>query len=331
MTESSKKTVLLCILLALSLLLSCILGGTLLLQDRQQEDQNILLSKAQEKIDQNIAAAQQYQETIDSLTEQVGTLTGEIKTLTKENGELKAAVKENEAASQATEGALSPSDQESIFSEQSNGFVVAIDAGHQGNGGDSTPEPIGPGATETKARDSGGTQGVSGYPEYALNLTMAQKLKEELLQRGYTVYMTRETNDIAISNIERAAIANDNQADVFLRIHANSSEDTSVYGALSMATSQDNPYVDSSVSQQSQIFSQTLIDAFCESTGAYNRGVMITDSMSGLNWSQVPCSILEMGFMSNAAEDAQMQTEEYQALMVQGMANGIDRYLGRTS
>ena len=208
---------------------------------------------------------------------------------------------------------------------------MAIDAGHQGGGGDSVQEPVGPGATETKPRDSGGTEGVSGYPEYALNLTIALKLKEELLERGYTVYMTRETNDISISNIERAAVANDHQADVFVRIHANSSEDPSVYGALTMATSENNPYVAGDLSLRSQSFSQTLLDAFCEATGAYNRGVMITDSMSGLNWSRVPCSILEMGFMSNADEDAKMQTEEYQAQMVQGIANGIDRYLGRNS
>ena len=179
-----------------------------------------------------------------------------------------------------------------------------------------------------KARDSGGTQGVSGYPEYALNLEMALRLRTELENRGYTVILTRDSNDVRISNRERAAVANDNGADVFLRIHANGDEDSSVYGALSMATSLENPYVSPDLSQQSQNFAQTLIDGFCEATGAYNRGVMLTDSMSGLNWSQVPCAIIEMGFMSNPEEDAKMQTEEYQEQMTQGLANGIDRYLG---
>lgn len=265
-------------------------------------------------------------EQVEQLKEQIEQLTEEKNALKEENERLK----EQEAIPKATgeEGLISSSGEESVFSGRENGYVVVLDAGHQGNGADTEQEPIGPGASETKNRDSGGTQGVSGYPEYALNLEMTLRLKEELEHRGYQVYLTRESNDVRISNIERANVANEHQADVYLRIHANGDDDSSVYGALTMATSEANPYVDGETSRQSQLLSQTLIDAFCEATGAYNRGVMLTDSMSGLNWSQVPCSIIEMGFMSNQEEDAKMQTEEYQEKMTQGMANGIDRYLG---
>lgn len=93
-----------------------------------------------------------------------------------------------------------------------------------------------------------------------------------------------------------------------------------------MAPSQANPYMEESMVQQCQKLSKEIIEAFCEATGANNQGVYQTDEMSGLNWCTIPATIVEMGYMTNPEEDTRMQTEEYQELMVQGMANGIDRY-----
>ena len=63
-----------------------------------------------------------------------------------------------------------------------------------------------------------------------------------------------------------------------------------------------------------------------KNTGAKNRGVTRTDSMSGINWSKVPVTIIEMGFLSNEKEDKLLASSEYQKKMVQGMINGINEY-----
>lgn len=208
-----------------------------------------------------------------------------------------------------------------------NSAVVVIDPGHQRRG-DSTEEPNGPGASVMKARVTGGTSGAATHvAEYILNLDISLKLKTELENRGYTVYMTRSTHDVNISNMERAQYASSVGADIAVRIHANGSTNQSVNGAEVLVPSASNPYV-SHLAAASQSLGKNIIDAYCATTGFRNRGVLANDTMTGLNWSGVPVAILELGYMSNPAEDQAMQDANMQNNMVQGIANGIDAYLG---
>lgn len=203
--------------------------------------------------------------------------------------------------------------------------IIAIDAGHQSKG-NYEKEPIGPGAKTTKPKVSSGTQGIyTKVPEYKLTLVIAKKVKEELIDRGYEVVMIREKNNVNLSNKERAEIANESGADAFIRIHADGSTNSSVKGASTLYPSKKNPYVPE-LSESSYSLAKSIIDAFCKSTGAKNRGAIARDDMSGINWCTIPVTIIEMGYMTNKTEDKLMQTEEYQDKMVQGICDGIDKY-----
>lgn len=209
-----------------------------------------------------------------------------------------------------------------------NGIVVVIDPGHQGKW-NSGKEPDGPGSSTMKTKVSAGATGcVTKQNEYVLNLAVSLKLRDELKTRGYQVVLIRETHSINISNSERAKFANKIGADAFIRIHANSLDESSVSGVETICQTSSNPY-NASLYNESYRLSECVLDEFVKSTGAKRRRVWQTDTMSGINWCQIPVTILEMGFLSNPEEDRLLASDNYQSKMVEGIANGIDKYFGR--
>lgn len=204
-------------------------------------------------------------------------------------------------------------------------YLVVIDPGHQGKG-NFEKEPDGPGSTVMKNKVAAGTTGVSTkIPEYELTLAVSLKLRDILEARGYQVVMIREDHNVNISNAERAIMANELYADAFVRVHANGSEDSSVHGIMTMCQTKKNPY-NASLYQHSKALSSLVLDEMVAVTGARKQFVWEVDTMSGINWCQVPVTIVEMGYMSNPAEDELMATEEYRQKMAEGIANGIDKY-----
>jgi N-acetylmuramoyl-L-alanine amidase len=179
-----------------------------------------------------------------------------------------------------------------------------------------------------KTKATGGTSGrYTGVPEYQLNLDISKMLRNRLKEQGYQVIMTREDNDTAISNMERACMANEAGADISIRIHANGSEDSSAKGALAIIGSASNPNV-GNLYEKSYALAESVLGEYCANTGMNNTGIQENDTMTGINWSQIPVMILEMGYMTNPTEDMLMATDDYQSKIAHGIADGIDVYMG---
>lgn len=209
-----------------------------------------------------------------------------------------------------------------------SGPVVAIDPGHQ-NKGMKDLEPNGPGSDQMKAMLTSGTQGVATkLPEYRLNLQVGLLLRNELITRGYTVVMIRESNDVSLSNVQRAQIANRAKAAAFVRIHANGSENAAKQGAYTICQTKKNPY-NADLHPESLQLSRKVLDGFIAATNQRELAIWETDTMTGINWAEVPSTILEMGYMSNPEEDKRMAEDAFQQAAAKGVADGLDAFFAQ--
>ena len=206
-----------------------------------------------------------------------------------------------------------------------NGKVICIDPGHQEKP-NFEKEFLAPSSNEKKIKDGGGTAGISTRtPEYVLNLEVSLKLRDELKAYGADVVMTRESHDVDIGNIGRAQIANECNADLFLRIHADGSNNTSISGISILVPG--NKYInDSDILKKSKSAGNSILNGMVEKTGALSRGIVERNDITGFNWSNVPVILIEMGFMTNPEEDRLLSTQDYQSNIVEGIVDGIIRY-----
>ena len=208
--------------------------------------------------------------------------------------------------------------------------VIVIDPGHSSQIPDGQV-PLGPGSDEMRDADNYGAVSVTnGLHEYELVLDVSLRLKDKLEARGYKVVMVRTTNSGKYSCVDRAKVANDNNAALFLRVHANAApKDHSKNGAMTICITKDNDFVPA-MYKKSRLLSDLILNNYVAAVGCYNEGVWERDDMIANNWSKVPTTLVELGYMTNEREDQLMQTSAYKEKMVNGLLNGIDAYFKAT-
>lgn len=212
----------------------------------------------------------------------------------------------------------------STYTANPNNKVIVIDPGHQGKG-NSAKEAVGPGSSTMKAKVAGGATGVSSRKaESQITLDIGLKLRSELQVRGYTVIMTRTSQNVNISNQQRAQVGNKNNAAAVIHLHCDGGP-SSARGAHTIAISKNNPYC-SQLYKASSSLAQKVISSYAAVTGIKSRGVSYRDDLTGLNWSEVPAIYIEMGFISNSAEDKLLTDSSFQNKCAKGIANGLDQY-----
>jgi N-acetylmuramoyl-L-alanine amidase len=203
--------------------------------------------------------------------------------------------------------------------------IVVLDPGH-GNRSNLEKEAIYPGDKELKIKDGGGAEGInSKTPEYVIAMGITVKLKGLLENKGYTVIMTKTTPQESPGNIERAEVGNKNNADLAIRIHADSSESSNISGASMLVPAPIGYAKD--ISEISRKYGQVVLESLIDEVGMKNKGVVERNDLTGFNWSKVPVILVETGFLSNPQEDKLLNTEEYQNKIAKGLFDGIDKAL----
>ncbi|MBA2537510.1 MAG: N-acetylmuramoyl-L-alanine amidase [Actinobacteria bacterium] len=203
--------------------------------------------------------------------------------------------------------------------------LVCLDPGHSVHVPRGT-EPIGPGSSIRKAKDTGGTAG-----EVVVVLQIASKARRIMLARGVRVAMTRTGPDFTYGergNADRAKFCNRREAALMLRIHADGSTDPGRHGVSTLYPAWHRGWTDD-VYGASLRAARLVQRALVFATGAADRGLSRRGDLTGFNWANVPVVLAETGFMTNAVERRRLTSSAYQWRVARGLTRGAMRFLGR--
>ncbi len=175
--------------------------------------------------------------------------------------------------------------------------------------------------------------------ECDITLSIGLKLRDLLTERGYNVIMTHDTNQIPadapkneaylFSLWERTDFANLHRPDFFISIHADTYDDASVHGTrvyFRSVTGEDNTAITR--------IAQNFVDALTLSVTNARRDPLLKEMPDDsayyvLRHVTMPAVLIEVGFVSNPIDAANMLDEEWQKQVAIGMADGIDLSFGR--
>jgi len=181
----------------------------------------------------------------------------------------------------------------------------------------------------------GGAVADDGTFEKDLNLSIASCLKYQLSCLGYDIIMTREKDEALKLNSsdseaskqgdlqKRVNIMKDNPNAIFISIHQNKFEDSSVNGFQ----------VFSAQTEDSKNLADSIQNSWNESLGVDNPKFVKTDSRGVyiLKNATVPAVIVECGFISNSEELRLLKSEEYQNKLSFIILKGVLQYSNSVS
>nr|WP_217471881.1 GBS Bsp-like repeat-containing protein [Streptococcus suis] len=196
-------------------------------------------------------------------------------------------------------------------------YTVYIDPGHGG-------------------RDSGASYG--GVHEKNLALSVSNKLRENLLQYGINVLMTR-TGDYDVDfKTERSRMTNASNADLFISIHFNATG-AGVSNATGIETYwyQYDPEYQPKINKEmhnnptrlaeSEILANKVQESLIKETGAVNRGVR-RETFAVLRETAIPAILVELGFMDNPSELQVIKQDSYHTRLAKALAQGVMNWYG---
>lgn len=190
--------------------------------------------------------------------------------------------------------------------------TVVVDAGHGGT-------------------DSGAI-GVNGLQEKVVNLYIAQKLRDLLTQDGYDVRMSRES-DIFVPLSDRVAFTKNQNADLFVSIHANSYSNPATRGTMVLYYDSAYPQASypastemSALTPQSRDLAAKVLEGVIDAAGTENRG-LVPSAVYVVRMGNIPSVLVETAFLSNAADAAMLSDDSMRQKIAEGIAKGIEAYL----
>ncbi|HFU3722986.1 TPA: GBS Bsp-like repeat-containing protein [Streptococcus suis] len=203
------------------------------------------------------------------------------------------------------------------ISDITRSYTVYIDPGHGGV-------------------DSGASYG--GVQEKNLALSVANKLKANLIQLGYQVLMTRTADYNVDFKTERSKMTNQSNADLFISIHFNStgSASSNATGIETYWYQYDPEYQpkinaamhnDPTRLAESEILANQVQASLISGTGAVNRGVR-RETFAVLRETAIPAILVELGFMDNPSDLQKIKEDSYQTKLANALAQGIDNWYG---
>ncbi len=195
------------------------------------------------------------------------------------------------------------------------GMTIVLDPGHQKLTSSRVEKVASWMAAEKSRCTSGGVGVTTGITEYELTLDFCMKLKSYLEQCGANVIMTRSENDVDLSNQERANMATSSNCNLFLRIHADSANDSKTTGIQMYVPSQGKNF------KTDMSKANALGSSLSETTGLNYNGTLSTEVYTGLNYAtSVHAVQVSLGYLSNSDDESIITNDEMQYNMVKCFA-----------